>query len=124
MFRFFRFFGFISFSKETAFKEKLKSDLAFKSKFAPLFSDELNIRMLNKGRIIGVLGQNYGEVHAKREFRRGKGIKTHPFIINRDWVYFGFSKKSISKNILSRLEKAYKKVKAKGTFQKIINSYN
>jgi polar amino acid transport system substrate-binding protein len=105
------------------FEEKLRTDPAFKNKFSILYSDELNLKMLNKRRIIGVIGQNYGGVSAKREFHKGKSFKIYPFIIHQNWVYFGFSKKSVSNEMLERLEKAYQRAKAKGDFQRVIDSY-
>jgi polar amino acid transport system substrate-binding protein len=106
-----------------AFEEKLRTDQTFKNKFDILYSDELNLRKLKGGRIIGIIGQNYGGVSAKREFQKGKGYKIHPFIIFQNWVYFGFSKKSVSKEKLDRLEKAYQTAKTKGNFQRVIDSY-
>ncbi len=38
------------------FHEKLRTDNEFKSKFEVTFSDEINLKKLNSGRIIGVLG--------------------------------------------------------------------
>jgi polar amino acid transport system substrate-binding protein len=106
-----------------AFEEKLRTDPVFKSKFEILFSDQLNLRKLSMGRIVGTLGQNYGGVSAKREFREGNGYKIHPFIIHQNWVYFGFSKKSVSNEMLDRLEKAYKIAKTKGNFQRVIGRF-
>jgi ABC-type amino acid transport substrate-binding protein len=105
------------------FAEKLRTDPAFKDKFEISHSDELNIRKLNKGRLIGIMGHNYSGVSTRREFRKGKGFKTHPFIIYRNWVYFGFSKKAVSKKLLAKLQKAYDKAKSEGKFEKVIESY-
>jgi ABC-type amino acid transport substrate-binding protein len=106
-----------------AFDEKLRTDPAFKDKFEISYSDELNLQKLNSGRIIGVLEPNYGGVTFRNQFRKGKGYKLHPFIVTQNWVYFGFSKKSVSKELLTRLQKAYDKAKSEGKFEKVIESY-
>jgi len=111
----------VYFGKE--FSEKLKNDLIFSSKFETISSQENNIKKLKLGRIIGILRQNYSGVAAENNLEMPGNYKIDPFIINKSWVYFGFSKKSVSTEILNRLEKAYERVTAKKDFQKVIDSY-
>ena len=119
--------GKIGYQKGTflgkAFEEKFRTDSAFRDKFEIIHTDELNIKKLQIKRIIGMISQNYGGVTIYSEYNKLKQFKIHPFVIHRNWVYFGFSKKSVSKNMLIRFQKAYKKAKLKGKFKKIIESY-
>ena len=43
--------------------------------------------------------------------------------IDIDWVYFGFSKKSVSSELLSKLQKAYDSAKSEGKFEKVLECY-
>ena len=42
---------------------------------------------------------------------------------NQDWVYFGFSKQSVPDDMLKRLQVAYDRLHAKGTFEEIKQRY-
>jgi ABC-type amino acid transport substrate-binding protein len=105
------------------FDEKLRTDPAFKAKLDISHSDELNLKKLESGRIVGVIGHTYAGVSTRKEFYKGNGYKIHPFIIHSNWVYFGFSKKTVSKELLAKLQKAYDKAKSEGKFEKVIESY-
>ncbi|SLM31001.1 hypothetical protein MTBBW1_260002 [Desulfamplus magnetovallimortis] len=45
------------------------------------------------------------------------------FILNQNEVYYGFSKKTVSPELLSRLQKAFNSAKAEGKFEAVINRY-
>jgi polar amino acid transport system substrate-binding protein len=50
-------------------------------------------------------------------------VKYHPFVINRDPVYFGVSKESVAPSILKRLQEAVERLKENGEFEKILKKY-
>ena len=106
-----------------AFHQKLKTDPDFNRKFEVSFSHENNIKKLKSGRITGLLSQNYSGVSAERDLLKSGDFKTHPLIINKNLVYFGFSKKSVPTEVLNRLEKAYQRSTTKQVFQRVIDSY-
>ena len=85
-----------------AFNNKLKTDPVFADKFDKTYSQENNVKKLKLGRIIGILRQNYSGVSAEIELMKTGNYKINPFIINKNEVYFGFSKKSVSKKMLKR----------------------
>ena len=109
------------FGKE--FNDKLKNDPVFANKFEKTSSQKNNIKKLKLGRIIGILRQNYSGVSAENELNMTGNYKTVPFIINKNFVYFGFSKKSVSDAKLKQLQKAYERATVKGDFQQMIDSY-
>ena len=109
------------FGKE--FNDKLKNDSVFASKFEKTSSQKNNIEKLKLGRIIGILRQRYSGVSAENQLNITGNYKTSPFIIHRNLVYFGFSKKTVSPELLKRLDKAYKTAKSQNKFQQVIDSY-
>ena len=50
-------------------------------------------------------------------------VKFHPFVINKDPVYFGVSKKSVLSPTLKRLQEAVERLTARGEFEKILKKY-
>ncbi len=105
------------------FEKKLKFDPAFKNKFEIIHSDELNIKKLRAGRIIGFIEHTYSGITSKKEIGKGTDFKIHPFVIYKNPVYFGFSKKAVSKELLVKFQKAYDKAKSEGKFEKVLNRY-
>ncbi|MCD4674740.1 MAG: hypothetical protein K8S18_01940, partial [Desulfobacula sp.] len=80
-------------------------------------------KKLNKNRVSAFLGYGYNTYYRIKTNPSYKNFKVHPFIINKDWVYFGFSKKAVSQETLSRLTKAYERAHQKGLFEKVRQRY-
>ncbi len=105
------------------FETKFITDTKFADKFETSFSEEINIRKMISGRIIGMMEVFYVASYRLKNDPRYKNFRIHPYRIYQNMVYFGFSKKSISKKLLMRLDNAYRKIKIRGTLQKILNRY-
>ncbi|WP_299872618.1 ABC transporter substrate-binding protein [uncultured Cocleimonas sp.] len=105
------------------FHEKLKSDPEFNGKFEVVFSQEFNLNKLKSDRIIGILGQNYSGVSAQKDLLNSNEYKVHPYIIHHNEVYFGFSKKSVLPEIISKLNEAYDRATNNKEFHRVIESY-
>jgi len=69
------------------------------------------------------LGQNYSGVSAQRDLLKSNNYKIHPFIINYNEVYFGFSKKSVMPEMLIKLKEAYDRATSNKTFHTVIENY-
>jgi len=106
-----------------AFDTKYKNDKNFANKFYALANDKQNIYRLKANRIFGFFGDRYNLAYKIANDDAFKGIKIHPFFINQAFVYFGFSKKSVSKEMFNRIQKAFDQAKLKGKFEKILQKY-
>lgn len=106
------------------FEDKFNSDKEFANIFEVAPSVEINRNKLISGRIVGFINALYSERYALNinpEYNENFSI--HPYVIYQNWVYFGFSKQSVSKKTLLQLENGYTRAKEKGTFAEIINRY-
>lgn len=106
-----------------AFDEKLKNDPVFASKFEKNSSQGNDVKKLKLGRIIGIMKQAYSGVSAESELIKTGKYNVIPFIINKNMVYFGFSKKTITPRMLKRLQHAFQRATQKKSFQKVIDRY-
>jgi len=106
-----------------AFEEKKAADEAFSSKLKTVTEVDSNEKLLEAGRISAFPGYGYNSFYQIKTNPLYKNFKTHPFIISQDWVYFGFSKKSVSPEQLQKFQQAYDSVKKKGIFEAITKKY-
>ncbi|MCP4022643.1 MAG: amino acid ABC transporter substrate-binding protein [Desulfobacteraceae bacterium] len=106
-----------------AFKEKYETDPAFADKISIVVHTQQYIKMLTAGRITAFIGDRYNMAYKIKTQPSYKDCKILPFIVNQDFVYFGLSKKSVSKEKLERIQKAYERAKAKGKFEEILKQY-
>lgn len=107
-----------------SFQDKFDSDNAFKDKFSLIAKNELMLQMLNKGRLSGLLEDKYSLIWLKRNQAGPSNLKIHPHPVNKGWVYFGLSKKSVNGKLLTQLQNAYREAKQQGKFEKIIKRYS
>lgn len=106
-----------------AFAAKFASDPAFAAKFETVPRAELNIHKLSHNRISAFLGDAYSVAYRIREDELYKDAKLLPYPINQDWVYFGFSKQSVSAELLAKLRSAFDKAQQQGKFEAILQRY-
>lgn len=106
-----------------AFSEKLRTDDAFKAKIEEEIVSKKNVTKLNAGRISGFLGQSYNVFYRIKNNPEYKAFKPHPYMIYRNWVYFGFSKKTIDETLLQRLQDAYTRARDKKLFRHVFERY-
>lgn len=106
-----------------AFDRKYKNDRNFAKKFDPVPNLIQNIHKLKKNRLAGIIMDRYDFEYKTKTQELYKGLKTHPFIVNQNEVFFGFSKKSVSPELFARLQRAYIRTRAKGVLKEIVRKY-
>lgn len=107
-----------------AFDLKREKDYSFRDKIDEVSDLLSNEKKLFSGRISCFLGYGYSIFYKMRTDPLYKNFSVHPFIINQDWVYFGFSKQSVSDELFRRLQEAYQSAKKKGLFEAIRLRYS
>ncbi|MEE4359631.1 MAG: transporter substrate-binding domain-containing protein [Desulfococcaceae bacterium] len=105
------------------FEEKRAGDKEFRKKLREVTEVDSNEKLLEAGRISAFLGYGYNTFYQIKSNPLYKNFKVHPFIINRDWVYFAFSKKSVSPEMLQKYQKAFDRAKEKGLFEAVRQRY-
>ncbi len=106
-----------------AFDYKMQTDPAFADKFEAVPNDLDNLKKLERDRIIGYFADYYQISDQIRNSSRHRHLKIHPFIVNSDDVYFGFSKKSVDANVIHKAESALQTTELKTRFAHIITRY-
>ncbi len=105
------------------FEKKRAVDKVFKNHLEEVNEVDLNERKLEAGRISGFIGFGYNVLYQINNNPHYKNFTVHPFKINQDNVYFGFSKKNFSKDRLGIFQQAYDRANRKGEFEKIKKQY-
>lgn len=105
------------------FERKRRSDPDFNRRLEEADHVDINAKKLALGRLSGFLGYGYNVMHQIRTNPLYRDFTIHPFTVNQDWVYFGLSKKSVSPELLTRLQIAYDGAKRKGRFETIRRKY-
>ncbi len=105
------------------FEKKRKEDKNFNAILHEVTEVSLNEIKLERNRLSGFLGYGYNSYYRIKTDPSYKDFKVHPFTINSDWVYFGFSKKSISTETLSVFSDAYERAKKDDLFEKVRQKY-
>jgi polar amino acid transport system substrate-binding protein len=105
------------------FEQKRAVDPLFRSRLEEVNDVDLNEKKLAMGRISGFLGYDYNVMYQMKTNPLYNDFAIHPFVVHRDWVYFGFSKKSVSPELLARLQEAYDQATRQGVFEAIRRKY-
>ena len=105
------------------FEKKRTTDEAFKHKLKIVTEVDTNEKLLAAGRISAFPGYAYNTFYQLKTNPLYKNFKTHPFIISQDWIYFGFSKKSVPADQLQKFQDAYDSARKKGVFESIRQKY-
>lgn len=105
------------------FEEKRRTDHSFAGCLDEVTEINLNEIKLEKDRLSAFLGYGYNTYYRIKTDPLYRNFKIHPFIVNEDWVFFGFSKKSISEETLSTLQSAYDSATQKGLFENVRQQY-
>lgn len=105
------------------FENKRKTDESFCRILDKVTDVSSNEKKLISDRLSGYLGYGYNTYYRLKNNPSYNQLKIHPFVINQSWVYFGFSKKSVSNETLTILKSAYKRASAKGRFERIRQRY-
>ncbi len=105
------------------FEDKRKHDIEFRSKIEIVTDVAFNVRKLQRNRLSGFLGYGYNVYYKIKKDPEYKNFVVHPYIVNQNWVHFGFSKKSVSEDMIKKLQEAYNRATRKGVFKKIKQQY-
>jgi polar amino acid transport system substrate-binding protein len=105
------------------FEQKRAVDPLFKSRLEEVSEVDVNEKKLEMDRISGFLGYGYNVMFQMKTNPLYKDFAIHPFVVHRDWVYFGFSKKSVSPELLVHLQEAYNRATRQGVFEAIRKKY-
>ena len=103
-----------------AFEQEFKRHKQSTEKYVYVTDNHIKQDLLKSGRTSGY-------IEAKLNFLyedKAAGFKMHPLIINQEPVYFAFSKKSISKQVLAKIEASYHKLASSGKFKDILRKYD
>jgi len=106
------------------FSKKYHSDTQFADKFEAADSEQTNLLKLQKHRLSAFAGDKYNSIYKLRLQKIDHKYKVHNFLLNQNVVYFGFSRASISKGNLKRLQAAFNKLHKNGEFDRIRAKYN
>lgn len=106
-----------------AFEEKRAIDEELRNRLEEVTDTNINEKKLEADRISGFLGYEYNILYQMKINPLYKDFSVHPFVVNQDWVYYGFSKKSVSPGHLKKIQEAYDRAKAKGIFEAIKKKY-
>jgi polar amino acid transport system substrate-binding protein len=101
------------------FEQKRAVDPLFKSRLEEVSEVDVNEKKLAMGRISGFLGYGYNVMYQMKTNPLYNDFAIHPFVVHHDWVYFGFSKKSVSPELLVQLQAAYDRATRRGVFEAI-----
>jgi len=105
------------------FDNKYKTDPEFANLFVQAVNTDMLIKMLKLKRVIGFLEDRYSSAFKMKALTEYQGVKAHSYLVNQDVVYFGFSKKSVSLELLARLKKAYNTANTAGKFEAVLKRY-
>lgn len=107
-----------------AFETKRATDKDFRRRLEEVTEVDRNEKKLRANRISGFLGYGYNVFYQIRTNPLYKNFSVHPFLINQNWVYFGFSKKTVSKEQLQMFQQAFNKASKKDVFKAIRLKYS
>ncbi len=105
------------------FEQKRAVDPLFKSRLEEVSEVDVNEKKLAMGRISGFLGYGYNVMYQMKTNPLYNDFVIHPFVVHHDWVYFGFSKKSVPPELLAHLQEAYDRATRQGVFAAIRRKY-
>ncbi|EPJ47390.1 MAG: hypothetical protein OFPII_12770 [Osedax symbiont Rs1] len=104
-------------------KQKLDIDYNFSLKIQSFGSIESILHSMAHQRLSAFF---YNQTQVKNllaSFNDGINYKVHPYIVNRENIYYGLSRKSVDAKLKQRLLKAYILLEQRGVFKGIYNSY-
>ncbi|EPJ54604.1 MAG: hypothetical protein OFPI_06560 [Osedax symbiont Rs2] len=104
------------------FTNKIETELSFSQKFE--YSDNhSNTVKLSAGRVIGILDDHYAAAYRLKNVLQPGQFKLHSYRFYQTFVYFGFSKKSVSKKMLARFQQAFEAIIQNGVLLEIQKRY-
>lgn len=105
------------------FKSKYETDGEFVKTIKFFAEIKKNVLRLKLNRLSGFILDQDDLKYSLKTDNDYEGLKLHSFTVHKNEVYFGFSKKTVSNELLSKLETAFTEIQKEGGFEEIINSY-
>jgi len=106
----------------SALMHKLQTDQQFFNQFE-YGSSESNTDKLIRGRILGMINNQYTAAYKIKHVFSKDAFKQHPFMFHQNAVYFGFSKKVVNVALRKRFEQAFSRLLARGVLETIASKY-
>ena len=106
-----------------SFSVKYQHDKTFKQHIDLANSTLENLKKLQNHRLSAVIGDLYFMAHWIKSNNLTEVFKVHPYYINRNFVYFGLSRRNVLPHEMTVLKTANAKMQAAGTYQRIIDKY-
>lgn len=106
-----------------AFIETMESLQDPEQHFIYVADNDLKISLLNHNRISGFLEEKHNLLYQIENNPAFAMVAIHPFVVNREPVYYAFSKASVSQEELIKLESAYHALKSSGELKAILSKY-
>ena len=104
--------------------EALMADPAFAGQVDSGVGYETNIRKLLHGRIDGILVDDIGVmVSALADYGAEDQVEQHPVFLAGDEFHLMFSKKSVSADLVARIDEVLARMKADGRLRHIMDKY-
>ncbi len=104
------------------FVRKMAADDQFARKFE-YASNQQNFNKLQRNRVSGAIANKFYASYKIKTLLSPSKFEIHPYIFNDNYVYFGFSKKSVSNKLLGRFKQAYRELSVNKVFSEIISKY-
>ncbi|NQZ30708.1 MAG: amino acid ABC transporter substrate-binding protein [Oceanospirillaceae bacterium] len=104
------------------FALKIKTDSSFTKKFE-YADNSSNMAKLSAGRVLGIISSHYAAVYRIKNVLAKGQFKLHPFYFHKTLVHLGFSKKTVSKELLRRFQQAFDVINKNGVLLKIQQKY-
>lgn len=95
----------------------------FNQKVSESSSDEKSLKKLKVGRIDAILMDKYVGASLVKSEGLSADVTVHPMPVHSDDIFFIFSKKSVSQDVVDRFNQALELIKASGEYDRIIESY-
>ncbi len=106
------------------FDEKMKTDPEFRKVFQKTsYTTKYGVQ-ISRERLVAFIMDRYDLAYKIKTDPTYQDVKIYPnFFIHKNWIYFGFSKKSVSPKWLRQIQQAYERVKTQGMFEKVLQRY-
>lgn len=105
------------------FTNKYNSESNFRELISLSPRTQDNVKKLKFGRTSAFVMDRLDFNYKSQRNDLFKELKLHSFIVNRNNVYFGFSKKSVSDTLLKKLKASYAQLAKQGVFEDIVTRY-
>ncbi len=104
------------------FSERME-DTSFAEAFEYVSVSDANHRKLRAGRIFGFIESKVTVLYMIKADPGYSSLVLHGFVVNKEPVYFSISKRGVSADTLTRLEKAFAALQASGRFEEAARAF-